>query len=65
MQFLTLVILSTCVAAAHSQPDFSGVWKLNPAASDYSGHGALPDRLVRTLTQSANTLRYEEEWAKS
>src|SRR5256885_1419604 len=55
--------LAAC-AWAQSKPDFSGTWKLNPAESDFSDHGAVPDRLVRTLRQSGNALRYKEEWAK-
>ena len=51
-------------AAAQSKADFTGVWKLNAAASDFSDHGAVPDRYIRTLRQSGNTLRYKEEWAR-
>ena len=58
-----LVTLTAC-AAAQSKADFSGVWKLNPAASDYSDHGVVPDRFIRTLRQSDKTLRYKEEWTR-
>jgi hypothetical protein len=56
-------VIASC-AWAQAKPDFSGTWKLDPAASDYTDHGVVPDRLVRTLKQSGKTLRYKEEWAK-
>ena len=64
MRMILAIAVLTASAWAQSAPDFSGVWKLNPAASDFSDHGAVPDRLVRTLRQKGNTLRYNEEWAK-
>src|SRR5579864_5235286 len=55
--------LAAC-AGAQSKPNFSGTWKLNLAESDYTDHGVVPDRLVRTLRHNGNTLGYMEDWQK-
>jgi len=55
-----LFLLLATVAWPQSKPDFSGTWNLNLADSDYSGAGAsLPDRLVRTIQQKGDHLKYK------
>lgn len=59
-----LIVALTAGAGAQSKPNFSGTWKLNPAESDFTDHGTVPDRLVRTLRHNGNTLGYMEDWQK-
>ncbi len=55
-----LFLLLAAVAWPQSKPDFSGVWNLNLADSDYSAPGAsLPDRLMRTVQQKGDHLKYK------
>ena len=61
---LYLSLAFAICAAAQSKPNFSGTWVLNAAASDFSDHGVVPDRLVRTLRHHGGALGYKEEWAK-
>lgn len=55
-----LFLLLAAVAWPQSKPDFSGVWNLNLADSDYSAPGvSRPDRLVRTIQQKGDHLKYK------
>jgi hypothetical protein len=56
-----LLCLSLATLAwPQSKPDFSGSWNLNLADSDYSAPGvSRPDRLVRTIQQKGDHLKYQ------
>ena len=61
--FAVCVIAYTAIAAEN--PNFSGVWQLNKADSDYgSPNASLPDRLTRTIQQKGNDLKYRVEREK-
>ncbi len=47
------------IAVAQQHPNFSGTWNLNVADSDFSDKRAVvPDRLVLTVQQSRDTLKF-------
>jgi len=58
--FRTALLLGAAgIAAAQQHPNFSGTWNLNVAASDFSDKRAsVPDRLVLTVQQSGDALKY-------
>jgi hypothetical protein len=50
---------------AAGKPNFSGTWKLNLAASDYSDkHANVPDSLVRTVEQRGDSIKWSVERRK-
>jgi len=54
-----LLICVAGISVAQQHPDFSGTWNLNVADSDFSDKRAVvPDRLVLTVQQSGNALKY-------
>ena len=62
---LAIAFFPLLAAIAAENPNFSGVWQLNKAESDYSAAGAsLPDRLTRTIQQKGNSLKYKVEREK-
>ena len=55
----SLLICFAGIAVAQQHPDFSGTWNLSVANSDYSDKRAVvPDRLVLTVQQSGDALKY-------
>jgi hypothetical protein len=57
-----LVLALTLCAAAQTHPDFSGIWVLNPAESNYRANKPnMPNRLVRTIKQKGDKLSYKVE----
>ena len=55
-----LLLIVAAVAWPQSKPDFSGTWSLNLADSDYGAPGiSRPDRLVRTIQQKGDHLKYK------
>lgn len=62
---LPLSCIIAAVLSAQQHPDFSGIWHLNSAESDYSdSHAVKPDRLILTVQQKNNALRYRFERQK-
>lgn len=60
LRLALLLLLASASAWPQSKPDFSGVWTLNKAESDYSDpRAAVPDRLVRTVKQKGENLKYK------
>lgn len=59
---LLLSLFCAAVCCAQSKPDFSGVWKLNPAESKYDDkRAAVPDRLVWNIRQQGMHIVYRVE----
>ena len=48
LSMLALASLTAAFASAAEKPNFSGVWKMNPAKSDF-GPVPAPDKLERTI----------------
>ena len=56
---ISLLLCVAGISVAQQHPDFSGTWNLNVADSDYSDkHAVVPDRLVLTVQQSGDALKY-------
>jgi hypothetical protein len=63
-RILSLSLAFALCASAQSKPDYSGIWVLNAAASDFSDHGTAPDRLIWTFRHDGKTLGFKQDWAK-
>ena len=57
-----LLLCLSLFAAAQSKPDFTGTWRLNLAASDYSDPSAAPpDQITVVIKQKGDHFEYQWE----
>jgi len=60
LRALLAVTLLAGTASAAARPNFTGVWKMNAAKSNFGG-GPAPDSIDRTISHAEPLLQIEEE----
>ena len=51
-------VLAAATVAAADRPDFTGIWRLNAAQSNYASKSAIPSKLLKIVEMKGNSLHY-------